>query len=424
MAKREQEYKRLELFYQMLVHYLDRPHSDAELGELLGTDRTNIFRIRGLMASLEIPIEETAVRGQYMLPKEFQMNYIHFSNEELAALYLAARRLQQQTRTSQQHVEYALRKLANAMRKPFAESLTRAAGEVQTQEQDDQQQTVFSLLVQSWLEQTPVRIYHTKLHGARRDYVVHPYHIEPSMWNDGNYLIGYSEYHDKIARFKIARIDKVVISGGKFRAATDFDVHHFLQHAWGIWSTDEEPVTVRLRFRKWAIPRLTETVWPNATLTDPAEDGSRIWEMPVAEWREMVPWVRSWGSDVEVLAPVELRNAIEKEIRRLVRTYAVADLPTPPLYQQLWAKTGNGNTQTHPLICHLIDVAQVALALWNESLTASSRAFFADMLKLTPEEAGRTIAFWVGLHDLGKACPAFQQLYEPAIAELQAAGLV
>jgi len=360
MAKREQEYKRLELFYQMLVHYLDRPYSDAELGELLETDRTNVYRIRNIIASLEIPLEESTERGKYVLPRDFQMQYIHFSNEELAALYLGARRLQQQTRTSQQHVAYALRKLANAMRKPFAESLTRAAGEVQAQEQNDQQQQVFSLLVQSWLNQTPVRLYHTKLHGVRRDYVVHPYHIEPSMWNDGDYLIGYSEYHQKIARFKIARIDKVVVTGGQFRAATDFDIHHFLEHAWGIWSTDEEPVTVRLRFRQWAIPRLTETVWPNATLTDPAADDSRVWEMPVAEWREMVPWVRSWGADVEVLEPVELRNRILKDIRHLARYYGIVDTTNSRNPADAIAHTQNAAGERHNLLKHLHAVATMA----------------------------------------------------------------
>ncbi|MCB0184237.1 MAG: CRISPR-associated endonuclease Cas3'', partial [Caldilineaceae bacterium] len=305
------------------------------------------------------------------------------------------------------------------MRKPFAEGLTRAASEVKAQEQDAQQEQVFAQLVQSWLEQTPVRIYHTKLHGARRDYVVHPYHIEPSMWNDGNYLIGYSEYHKKNARFKIARIDKVVITGGKFREETEFDIHHFLQHAWGIWSTDEEPVTVRLRFRKWAIPRLTETVWPNATLTDPAEDGSRVWEMPVAEWREMLPWVRSWGSDVEVLAPVELREVIVADVNRLADRYNVK--AQPPKERLLWAKTdSNGNT--HPLICHLIDVGQVALLLWNQVLTDAFRLQIARALDVDVAAAGRLFAFWSACHDLGKASPNFQRKYEPSIATLKAAG--
>ncbi|MCB0138684.1 MAG: CRISPR-associated helicase Cas3' [Caldilineaceae bacterium] len=281
---------------------------------------------------------------------------------------------------------------------------------MQAQEQDAQQQQVFSLLVQSWLDQTPVRIYHTKLHGARRDYVVHPYHIEPSMWNDGNYLIGYSEYHDKIARFKIARIDKVAKSTGKFREATDFDVHHFLEHAWGIWSTEEEPVTVRLRFSKWAIPRLTETVWPNATLADPAADGSRIWEMPVAEWREMLPWVRSWGSDVEVLEPVELREVMKAEVKRLLKRYAIhgtSQIQSQDRLLRCWGKTGQHEQDFHPAVFHMLDVAHVAECLLSHS-TSRWRNVLSRAFNTSPDALVNWLPWMIAMHDIGKISVPFQ----------------
>ena len=420
MAKREEEYKRLELFYQLLVHYLDRPYSDVELGDLLGTDRSNVWRIRKIFKALEIPLEEALEQtGKYFIRKDFQMRYIHFSPEEMAALYLAARRLQQQTKTSQEHVELALRKLANALRKPFAESLIKAAGAVKEQEQDAQQQQVFSLLVKSWLEKTPVRIYHHVLHGARRDYVVHPYHIEPSVWGDGNYLIGYSEYHQKIARFKIARIEKAVPTGGPYREQTDFDVQEFLKHAWGIWSTDSEPVTVRLRFSKWAIPLLNESVYPYAILHDPDQNGDCEWEVRVAEWREMEAWIKGWGSKVEVIEPMELRERMIAEVERLSARYATETLP--PKHRLLWAKT-DADGQTHPLFCHLIDVGQVALALWNHVLTAGFRAQIANALGIDDIGAGRLFAFWCAIHDIGKASPNFQRKFDPARPRLQRAG--
>ena len=72
MAKREEEYKRLELFYQLLVHYLDRPYSDVELGDLLGTDRSNVWRIRKIFKALEIPLEEALEQtGKYFIRKDF-----------------------------------------------------------------------------------------------------------------------------------------------------------------------------------------------------------------------------------------------------------------------------------------------------------------------------------------------------------------
>jgi len=424
MAQREEEYKRLELFYQLLVHYLDRPYSDVEVGDLLGTSRGNVWRIRKIIKTLEIPLEESLEQaGKYSIRKDFQMRYIHFSPAEMASLYLAARRLQQQTKTSQEHVSLALKKLANAMHKPFAESLIKAAGTVKEQEQDNQQEQVFSDLVTGWLDKTPVRIFHHVLHGARRDYVVHPYHIEPSPWGDGNYLIGYSEHHKKIARFKIARIEKVVQAPGAYREPDEFDVQTFLKHAWGIWSTDEAPVTVRLRFNKWALPRLTESNWPQAMLHPPAEDGSCVWEVQVAEWREMFSWVKGWGSNVTILEPGDMVEEMKREVRRWVRKYEIVELPKPPLYQLLWAKTSSNKQYTHPLICHLIDVGQATLALWNDVFANGIRSQIATALYLPVEDAGRLIAFWAALHDLGKASPAFQRKHEPAIEPLTTAGL-
>lgn len=420
MAKRDSEYKRLELLFKMLIHYLDRPYSDVDLGIELGTHDSNVWRIRKIMADeLEIPLQEATERGKYFIRKDFQMRYIHFTPEEMAALYLAARRLQQQTKTSQEHVELALRKLANALHIPFAESLVKAAGTIKEQEQDAQQQAVFSLLIKSWLDKTPVRIYHHVLHGARRDYVVHPYHIEPSVWGDGNYLIGYSEYHQKIARFKIARIEKVVQTGGPYREQTDFDVQGFLKYAWGIWSTEEEPVTVRLRFSKWAIPLLKESVYPHAVLHEPDKNGDCEWEVQVAEWREMESWIKSWGSKVEVIEPVELRERMIAEVERLSARYATEILP--PKHRLLWAKT-DADGQTHPLFCHLIDVGQVALALWNHVLTSGFRAQMANALGLDDGGAGRLFAFWCAIHDIGKASPNFQRKFDPAKPRLQRLG--
>ncbi|MCL4531207.1 MAG: CRISPR-associated helicase Cas3', partial [Chloroflexi bacterium] len=94
-----------------------------------------------------------------------------------------------------------------------------------------------------------------------------------------------------------------------------------------------------------------------------------------------------------------------------------------PLYQLLWAKTNDERTRTHPLICHMLDVAQVALALWQNVLTESIRQQFCAVLGLNDDEAARVIAFWAGLHDLGKASPSFQRQYPPAITMLAKAGL-
>jgi len=93
-----------------------------------------------------------------------------------------------------------------------------------------------------------------------------------------------------------------------------------------------------------------------------------------------------------------------------------------PCHSLLWAKADRSG-QYHPLICHLIDVAQVAEAVWDRVLTDSMRGHFCSLLGLPPGESGRLLSFWIGLHDLGKASPAFQRRCQSAQERLAAAGL-
>lgn len=83
------------------------------------------------------------------------------------------------------------------------------------------------------------------------------------------------------------------------------------------------------------------------------------------------------------------------------------------MHRKLWAKIGRDGSypeRYHPLACHLLDVGEVCRALWRDALGASARAWVAEALGLPEADAGRHVALWVGLHDLGKATPGFQRL--------------
>ncbi len=93
-----------------------------------------------------------------------------------------------------------------------------------------------------------------------------------------------------------------------------------------------------------------------------------------------------------------------------------------PLHHLLWAKKDKDG-RYHPLLCHLIDVARVAQGLWDEVLTDSIRQHYCSLLHLQPQEARAILSFWIGLHDLGKASPAFQRRDTRAMQRLSATGL-
>ena len=88
----------------------------------------------------------------------------------------------------------------------------------------------------------------------------------------------------------------------------------------------------------------------------------------------------------------------------------------------LWGKTDKDSGLLHPLLFHLLDAGYVAKALWEFALPASMKADLAETLRLDIDSAGRLLSFWITLHDLGKAGPAFQGKYAPALPVLSSAG--
>jgi CRISPR-associated endonuclease/helicase Cas3 len=75
-----------------------------------------------------------------------------------------------------------------------------------------------------------------------------------------------------------------------------------------------------------------------------------------------------------------------------------------------WAKTSKDKYSPHgyhPLLCHLIDVANVAREMWQSVLPRAARTSLAHELGMSDEEACAIVAWLVGIHDLGKASPPF-----------------
>ena len=90
---------------------------------------------------------------------------------------------------------------------------------------------------------------------------------------------------------------------------------------------------------------------------------------------------------------------------------------------RLWGKTNRQQPdRCHPLLFHMMDVANVARLLWDECLPALIRSRAADALGIPEDDPAGLIAFVCGLHDLGKASPAFQRKLPGIASELSSLG--
>lgn len=74
----------------------------------------------------------------------------------------------------------------------------------------------------------------------------------------------------------------------------------------------------------------------------------------------------------------------------------------------LWGKTSSETGERHPLLWHLLDVAAVALDLWDTYAAQTFRERFCAAVEMSREEGGLWFAWLAAMHDLGKVSPYFQ----------------
>ncbi|WP_322510408.1 WYL domain-containing protein [Chloroflexus sp.] len=312
---------RAERLTEMKRLYVQRAFSDAEMAERLKVDRTTVYRDR-IALEQEYPfIEEPP--GRYRIDRNRLISEIRLNPHEALFLYLPARRLLRQTRFANQHVVNAVEKLAACLQQPMTERLLRLSTEVLKQQHYQKRLSILEQITIAWIDQRKLRITYRALR-ARRPLIhtICPYLIEPALWSDSAYVIAYSDVAKDIVPFKLERIEDVVTTLEQFDLPSDFDEQRLLRHTWGIWLGDGEPVTVTLRFLPGeAARRVQETVWHPSQQITLLEDGGCEWQAQVADWREMVPWVRGWGASVEVIEPLEFRETLIGEAKALAERY-------------------------------------------------------------------------------------------------------
>ncbi len=386
--------------------------SDISLAQRFGVDRTTIFRDRSELEGT-LPLQEIEP-GSYSVDRMKYISAIRLNLTEALALYLAARRMSRHTRTYQSHVVSALEKLAAALKEPMTEHLIHAATTMTQQPPQPERVGVLEILTRSWAEHFKVRLDYKALRAKNAlTYTFSPYLIEPSLWSDAIYVIGRSDFHNDNVTLKVERIEHISLTTERFDIPKDFDEQTLLRFAWGIWISDAEPRTVKLKFTgRAAITRIKESIWhPTQTVTD-QDDGSCLWTAQVAEWQEMLPWVRGWGGDCEALAPAELREELMGETQRLVELYGLgipqADIATKRLLR-CWGKTVRHNdAEFHPALFHMIDVAQVAHTLLNSPDSIRWQRVLARALDVEATTLANWLPYIVAMHDIGKITAAFQ----------------
>jgi len=146
------------------------------------------------------------------------------------------------------------------------------------------------------------------------------YHI---ICNKGEwYLIAYSRNSKSIRIYAMSRIKRAELQKEKYIIPDDFDIKKYMGNNFGIFSKDGE-YKVELNFSKEVAHLIKERSWNQEWVIYENDDGSLKLNLKAGHLLEIKRWVMSWGDEVEVIGPDELRDAIKENIKKLNDKYRI-----------------------------------------------------------------------------------------------------
>ncbi|MBM2849735.1 MAG: Regulatory protein, DeoR, partial [Anaerolineales bacterium] len=295
----------------------------ADIARRLGVHRSTAAEYIDDLTREGLPIYEQAP-DRYAIDREHYKVEVQLTLNESAALHLAARLLTTRTDKHNPHAASALRKLGVALERfaPLISRHLKLSADVlddASRRRDPVFLQILETLTRAWSLGKKVHVTHEMEDGKVFDYDFAPYFIEPYAVGRTVHVIGYREPPGKVMTFKVERLRTIKLLETPYTIPENFDPREKLKDAWGIWYTEREPQEIVLRFTRQVAARVRETQWHHSERVTEEADGSLIWRAHVAEWQEMLPWIRGWGADCEVLEPKELREMIQAEIRRMAR---------------------------------------------------------------------------------------------------------
>lgn len=296
-----------------------------DIAERLDMSVRNVYRDLHALES-EVRLPTWSEGGRWGILGDAFLPPLKLTLAEAMAVFLGARLMVRYADKYDPYLASAFEKLAAALPDALREHVARSLDVLQDAPRDPAFSDHVRLLTKAWAERRVVEIVYEGAAyegrpGERSTRTVRPFLIEPSLQTHALYLIGWDEDRDAMRTFKIERIREVRVTARPFEPPEGATLERDLRRGWDIIA-DQPATEVVLRFLPAVADRVAETTWHSLQRTERQADGSLIWRSTVSGVIEIRLWILSWGEDVEVLQPPELRVQVGEILRRAAMRYA------------------------------------------------------------------------------------------------------
>lgn len=138
------------------------------------------------------------------------------------------------------------------------------------------------------------------------------------LWyaSGGLYLVGYCHLRNEPRMFAVERIKSVTPTDFPYQIPLHFDFDAFIEDSLTVMRGPR--MTVDLEFDKPTAAWVKDRIWHPSQQLKRLSKGRLQMTLSVADSREVVGWVLSFGSGVKVVGPDSLRMAVKREARKML----------------------------------------------------------------------------------------------------------
>jgi predicted DNA-binding transcriptional regulator YafY len=294
----------------------------VEIAQACGVDRRTIYRDLSLLTDIGVPIFQSD--GRFYINRDYYLANVRLSLNEAAALFVAARVLSHHAEQQNPHIVSALRKLSMALPEPAASHVAYMAESV-SDPVDPGFVAVLETMIHAWSERRKVKLWYSSLNSREataREFAI--YFIEPTP-SGSVYVIGYDSLSQRVRPFMLQRVKRAKLLRGMYEIPNHFNPRRYLSSAWGMVHSEVDDVTeVILTFSAEVAPFIKGRVWHASQRIDTLANDQCILSVEVTDWHDMLPWIRSWGAQVQVVKPQVLRDLLAAEAAQVASQYRMA----------------------------------------------------------------------------------------------------
>jgi predicted DNA-binding transcriptional regulator YafY len=264
---------------------------------------------------------DSSQKGYYYDNETFSLPMVYLSSEELSALLIARKMLQDISGGAiGDEISSIVDKITNILKKHsvVADQIDDAFS-FQLIEYSPAPETVFKAVLEGCLKKKCLSFtYYSPATEEKSERMVEPYHLLNYMgtWH----TIGYCHLRKEIRDFALSRISEAKVLTESFKTPADFDFKKYFLSTFGLYK-GKSAKEVTLRFTPEKSKWIKDQIWHKNQKVKLLKDGSLEISFPVSDFSEIKREILKHGDAVTVIKPEGLREVIKSEAINIAKIY-------------------------------------------------------------------------------------------------------